>query len=144
MVAFAAIRPVNLAVQMLNLKRDFPDWSCSVVQSWLRCRGKLTPSALSETYTVTLQYNLNDSPIVHVVDPALRQYEGRKPEHLYEDDSLCLYLPGGHEWSRDQLLVKTVVPWTCEWLLHYEFWLCTGEWSGGGLHPPRRRPRGDK
>lgn len=33
------------------------------------------------------------------------------------------------------LLAKTILPWTAEWLLHYEVWLVTGEWVGGGVHP---------
>jgi hypothetical protein len=29
------------------------------------------------------------------------------------------------------------VPWTCEWLFHFESWLFTGEWEGGGTtHEP--------
>jgi hypothetical protein len=32
------------------------------------------------------------------------------------------------------LLAYTVVPWISEWLLYYELWLFTGEWTGGG-HP---------
>lgn len=32
----------------------------------------------------------------------------------------------------------TIVPGTAEWLVHYEIWLVTGEWYGGGDWPPRR------
>ncbi|MDP9848099.1 hypothetical protein [Streptosporangium lutulentum] len=30
------------------------------------------------------------------------------------------------------LLARTILPWTCEWLLHYELWLITGRWAGSG------------
>ena len=30
------------------------------------------------------------------------------------------------------LIADTIVPWTCEWLVHYEIWFATGEWHGGG------------
>ena len=30
------------------------------------------------------------------------------------------------------LIADTIVAWTCEWLIHYEIWLATGEWHGGG------------
>ena len=34
--------------------------------------------------------------------------------------------------GRAMLIVDTIVPWTAEWLLHYEVWLATGEWLGDG------------
>jgi hypothetical protein len=36
------------------------------------------------------------------------------------------------------LLAHTLLPWTAEGLLHYELWLITGTWTGGG-HTPRER-----
>lgn len=54
--------------------------------------------------------------------------------HIYPGNELCLYYPG--EWHDDMLLATTVIPWTAEWLMHYELWLVTGHWSGGG-HTPR-------
>jgi hypothetical protein len=32
-------------------------------------------------------------------------------------------------------IADTVLPWTTEWLYHYEIWLITGEWTGGGDWP---------
>ena len=29
-------------------------------------------------------------------------------------------------------VVNTIIPWTSEWLLHYELWHATGKWLGGG------------
>lgn len=63
---------------------------------------------------------------------------------MYTDGSLCLHVPG--EWRPDMLLAATIVPWTLEWLVHYEAWLATGEWRGGGVdHGPARlkAPPGD-
>jgi hypothetical protein len=31
-------------------------------------------------------------------------------------------------------IIDTIIPWTSEWLLHYECWLATGKWHGGGIH----------
>ena len=31
-------------------------------------------------------------------------------------------------------LAETILPWASEWLAHYEGWLYTGEWKGGGVH----------
>lgn len=30
-------------------------------------------------------------------------------------------------------LADTIIPWTLDWLMHYEFWLATGKWRGGGV-----------
>jgi len=35
-------------------------------------------------------------------------------------------------------IADTIVPWTADWLAHYEIWLVTGDWYGGGEWPPRR------
>ena len=40
-------------------------------------------------------------------------------------------------------IADTIVPWACEWLLHYEIWLATGEWHGGGEHPSAGTAGGD-
>jgi hypothetical protein len=37
------------------------------------------------------------------------------------------------------LLSTTILPWTAEWLMHYELWLISGHWSGGG-HTGRDMP----
>ncbi len=39
-------------------------------------------------------------------------------------------VPG--EWKHDMLLSVTILPWIAEWLIHYELWLITGHWTGGG------------
>jgi hypothetical protein len=28
---------------------------------------------------------------------------------------------------------KSIVPWLGLWLIHYEGWLATGHWEGGGV-----------
>lgn len=38
-------------------------------------------------------------------------------------------------------LVDTYIAWTSEWLWHFEDWLITGVWAGGGEHPQQRRKR---
>lgn len=35
---------------------------------------------------------------------------------------------------------QTVVPWTALWLFYFEDWLASGEWKGGGQHPPEGYP----
>ncbi|WP_370324537.1 hypothetical protein [Euzebya sp.] len=68
---------------------------------------------------------------MHVISPRLHGPE-RLP-HVYAHNQLCLYLPG--TWADHQLIADTIIPWTMEWLFHYEIWAATGSWEGGGLHP---------
>ncbi|MFR1627012.1 MAG: hypothetical protein ACLSU6_08680 [Thomasclavelia ramosa] len=47
-----------------------------------------------------------------------------------QEVQLCLNMP--YEFDYSFRLVDTVIPWTQEWLYHYEIWLATGKWQGGG------------
>ena len=78
-----------------------------------------------------------EHPNVYVVSPTLALYPGEpKLKHVYDTKQqwLHLYYRKGREWNSSMFLADTVIPWTCEWLLHYEFWLATGTWHGGGIH----------
>jgi hypothetical protein len=72
-----------------------------------------------------------------VITPRLRSLAGdRKIPHVYAEkgDPLCLYYPPANEWNETMHLAETIVPWACEWLLHFEAWLFSDEWDGGGIH----------
>lgn len=131
------LKVLNLAVQQFLLKKQFPYSECRISRSELTWLGTLLPTPISSCYRVQLSYKLNGSPKVEVISPSLERREGKKPPHLYRGDRLCLYLPRIGEWNKNMLLSETIIPWTSEWLLHYEIWLATGEWCGGGIHPPK-------
>jgi hypothetical protein len=130
-------KAINLAFQQLALRRQFPNGRCWINRSELTWVGTLTPCQLTLSYVVRLRYKLNGSPRVDILDPGLQRRDGQKAPHLYEGDLLCLYLPRTGEWDRSMLLGNTIIPWASEWLLHYEIWLATGEWCGGGMHPKK-------
>jgi hypothetical protein len=95
----------------------------------------LQPTPLSVTYRVRIEYVLGDRPHVTVIDPQLERPRGEPLPHVFPHDELCLYF---REFDgRTDLIAKTIVPWASEWLYFYEVWLTTGEWHGGGVHPPR-------
>lgn len=102
----------------------------------LTCTVALQPTEMSGTYTVEVSYKPGRRPAVRVRDPVLqtRPDVGGLP-HVYVGDELCLNFPG--EWDSTMSIGHTILPWACEWLLHYEIWLASGEWTGGGVHPPR-------
>lgn len=144
MVKRATKRTLNLAVQAGQFQKHFPASSVSIRKSELMWYGTLMPSPLSATYKIRVRYKLRKRPNVEVLEPKLEKRDGKKPPHLFPGDRLCLYL--ADEWHSSMLLVDTIVPWTAEWLVHYEIWLATGEWCGGGVHPAitsKRRERAD-
>ena len=103
----------------------------SVRRGVLDCRVPVQPSPASQVYTIRLVYRHSARPQVTVTDPELTLHpDAESLPHSYPGDQLCLYYPG--EWRHDMLLATTVLPWTAEWLMHYELWLVTGKWHGGG------------
>lgn len=125
----------NPLQQGLALTKAFPDANVSVHRNRMRGTFSLQPTGLSDSYLLRIEYSLETNPKVYVVEPELRDRDGKPPPHLYRDGSLCLYLPGAKEWENTMYIVDSIVPWASEWLFHYEIWLATGEWHGGGIHP---------
>jgi hypothetical protein len=123
---------------------------------------------LQKTYTVSINFAarwmLGDleigypyTTVVQLVEPVMQVRHpetGARVPHVYWDSSaparsrLCLYDPVAGDRSRSDFIAETVVRWACDWLLCYEGWLATGDWTGGGRHPwdpvepwQTRRPR---
>ena len=129
---------VPLLHQAGALKSYFPDssinrkgdeeieWICTI-----------TPSPLSSSYTLRLHYKRNEGAKVYVLDPKpLKLAKGKtRLPHVYstQEQRLCLYYPNDREWHVGMFYVKTLIPWACEWLVHYEIWAGTGIWKGGGI-----------
>ena len=130
--------PVTPVQQLLRLRKDFPAGSGTVRREHLRWDCALSPSPLSREYLVRLEYSFAMSPTFVVLQPDLRLLaSGKIIPHLYSQErcQLCLYLPRSGEWRPSLFLSKTIVPWACEWLLHFEAWILTGVWEEGGVHP---------
>lgn len=122
-------------IQAFNLRQMFPHSDLKVKRNIMTWIADLKPSPLSDTYTVRLQYKLEEKPKIHVLQPKLIQPLGKRLPHTYSGNRLCLYYPPAKEWNGDMLLCETIIPWISEWLLNYEIWITTGIWCGGGLHP---------
>jgi hypothetical protein len=108
-------------------------------ESELIWTGTVTPSPLSETYTLLLHYKYKEGAKVYVLEPkplVLASGKNTLP-HVYStpEQRLCLYYPSDNEWNTGMYYVKTLIPWASEWLFHYELWVATGTWHGGGIHP---------
>jgi hypothetical protein len=129
-------RAANLARQLVWLQAGASCGEGSLRRSRLLWRVTVQPGALTATYRIEISYRLGERPRVFVLEPGLRTLDGKGAPHRFEDGSLCLNVHG--EWRPDMSLATTILPWAVEWLLHYEVWLATGEWQGGGVsHGPQ-------
>jgi hypothetical protein len=131
-------KPISIAVQELHLKKVFPN---SVVKTsrnaFLTWLGVLTPSSLSIGYRIFLKYDKYKDISVYILDPKLVLAKGEKfLPHVYstQEQKICLFYRRANEWDSSMLLTNTIIPWTSEWLYHYEIWAGTGVWNGGGYH----------
>lgn len=124
---------LNIPKQTLWLQRDFPNGSIHKGQKRVVWSGRIQPSPLSQEYTIAICYSLGQRPMVKILEPELIKLKGMSLPHVYKNDELCLYFPG--QWNGETPITQSIIPWTSEWLLHYEIWLATGEWCGGGVHP---------
>jgi hypothetical protein len=115
-------------------------------------------AGLERSYRLMIEYGLPTRaaeyemcrrlPLVRVLSPALEPRFDAAEEaplpHVYFTDPdltlspLCLFDVEAGEWSHDDLIAVTTVPWAADWLACYEGWLATGRWYGGGRHA--RRP----
>lgn len=113
----------------------------------LRYRFRLAPSEFGRVYECELRLTPDPRPPeMFVLNPDLMALadEASLP-HIYPskglDTKLCLWWPKQREWLPQMKLAETYIAWTSEWLWHFEDWLATGVWAGGGEHPRQRRKR---
>jgi hypothetical protein len=133
-MASVPARAVNPARQLTAIRAVLPAVSGVARHGQLDCVLPIQPSPASRVYTVRLRYQPSQRPRLTVTDPALELHStADQLPHIYPGDELCLYYPG--EWDCSMSLATTIVPWIAEWLLYYELWLSTGQWTGGGRHP---------
>lgn len=128
------VRPISQ--QVFVMKQLFPQFEAVWDQNQVTWTGKVTPTPMSDTYKIRIEHSLEDMVRVWVIDPPLRELPNGKPSfHLYPEGCLCLYWPKMKEFTRKDLIAKTIVPWISVWLYYYELSLITGTWLGGGHEP---------
>lgn len=128
---------ISLIHQAGALRSYFPSslirrkWEDELV--WI---GEITPTPLSETYKIKLHYRRGEFIKVFVIGTKLKLAPGEtKLPHVYSTvkQQLCLYYPKDNEWHSGVFYVQSLIPWASEWLYHYEIWVGTGKWHGGGI-----------
>ena len=123
-------RIIALIREARLLDDRFPDGKVKLKAGLLRWHGMLQPTEISRKYFVVLRYVPPQPPRVVVGQPRLIKNTNGHLPHIYTDGSLCLHKP--NQWTAGDPIANTILPWTSEWLLHYEIWLATGEWCGSG------------
>lgn len=130
---------IPIRAQIGKLCHYFPDSTCSITDYGRKFiwKGWLQPSHLSSRYEIKIVYVFGNNPDVYVVTPkplTLAAGATRLP-HVYkhEKQHLCLYYRPDREWTPNKMIADIILPWISEWLLHYECWVITGEWRGGGV-----------
>lgn len=127
--------PRNLDLQTLRIRTRYPAFRC--VRSTRTQRvvvGPIQPTSISDRYEVQIRFGWGMIPEVQVLDPVPVPRPGTtKLPHVYAENDLCLYTfeNGDYDFARDYI-ADTIIPWTAEWLAHYEVWYATGVWYGGG------------
>jgi hypothetical protein len=132
-------RNLNLAQQLFSLRRMYPKGKGAITHPELIWQDQLVPTPLSRSYCTAVTYRFGSAPRTHVLSPSLVELAGgRRIPHLYsqKDQWLCLYLPGTGAWNSSKFISKTIIPWALLWFFYFEEWLLSGEWKGGGVHPP--------
>jgi len=138
------------------IRRLFPDFRLTASADWIGVwEGPVSPA--SKTYTIRIVYfrrrffdgwHLSNHYVtVHVVDPLIGEMmlDGDHLPHIYWNDrapfwpALCLWDPDEMYWAPEMTIATTIIPWTSEWLLFFEYWQISGEFLGPGRHPRRRR-----
>jgi hypothetical protein len=142
--------------QDAEIRRLFPDFRLAAHGDWIGVwEGQVRPA--SKTYTIRIVYFRrrffggwylsNHYVTVHVVDPLIGKTmrDGDDLPHIYWNDrapdwpALCLWDPDEMFWDPEMSIATTIIPWTSEWLLFFEYWQISGEFLGPGRHPRRRR-----
>jgi hypothetical protein len=132
-------RAASLGLQQARIEAVLPEAEVSIHRGELVCTMYLQPTPACRRYTARIVYRHRRQPRVTITDPTLELHPNAVSlPHVYGGGELCLYLPG--EWRDDMLLANTILPWTSEWLLHYELWLITGHWAGSGHDCPAVPP----
>ncbi len=136
---------LSLAKQQLALLQSFSGSECYIVgHKKLVWKGQLSPSILSRSYPVVLEYTFGHMPKVRVSGEGIKKIDAPDFPHVfhrdYEKNEVEVCLCYGNEFTPEMLLADTYIPWAIEWLYFYEIWLVTGEWKGGGIHHQQKKP----
>lgn len=125
---------LNNAIHAGLLKKLYPQGRIISLHPALIWKCGLKPTPLSYPYELKIVYKQGQWPDIFLIGTKLIKDDSGKLPHVYSIDKqeLCLHYPPEKSWTASCNIADTIIPWACEWLFHYEIWLVTGEWNGGG------------
>jgi hypothetical protein len=125
--------------QVIRMQRERPEFKSAFNRNEVIWTGQLTPTKMSDTYTLRIKYKVPDRPVVEVIAPALRPLPDKRIPHRFAGGDLCLHKHG--QWTANMFIASTIIGWAALWLFFYETWLITGKWEGGGEEPKARKKK---
>src|SRR5438552_9197 len=95
-----------LGQQLSQMALEWPGFKRSVRRAQVTWIGQLTPTKMSDTYSICVTYDSPRRPVVEVIAPELRSKPGKRIPHTFKGEKLCLHLH--EEWSPD-IAIATIV-----------------------------------
>lgn len=131
------LQVLGLREQAARIRMVCPNFNYHVRGGELVGHASMQPAPHCESYSFQLRYRVGQNPKIVILEPRLRLRDDQdRIPHTYGENEPCLFRPGV-DWSKEDSIATTVIPWLATWLFYYEVWHATGEWYGGGEHPPR-------
>lgn len=128
------VRSISAADQLKDMAAKHPEFLGRRLGNQATWEGRFQPTPACAVYLVRIEALAGQRPWVSVLEPELRIAGDQWLEtHRFSHGGLCLHLH--EEWTPDQFIADTIIPWTTIWLVNYEYWLASGLWLGGGKHP---------
>lgn len=130
----------SISQQYLEIKSTIPEAKMKLKKNKLVTNIILKPTEISKSYSIEIIYfssGICETWLRNVPDNIIK----KDIPHIYKTDyinrkiKLCLYNPQKFDWSHEEWISKTIIPWCIEWLFFYELWIAIGIWCGGGDHP---------
>ena len=128
---------MTMAEQAAQLRYFYPESKVvNLDHGNLIWRCELTPSEISDIYTIEIRYFSGEHPKMYVVKPKPLMLHPGATElpHVFnhERQEICTHFFG--EWNWSMPLATTYGPWASRWLHSYETWVVTGTWIGHSFH----------
>jgi hypothetical protein len=117
-------KALPICVQVKFMKEYFPFLKV-VYKSFNKVvwEGRMRPDLEMDEHLVRVEYILGRHPKVYV--PTWN----KKFKHRFKDLSLCLYFKNRKNWRPMDLIAKTIIPWSSQWLMFNEFYNITGKFG---------------
>lgn len=142
------LRSLTISEQAQSIRKNYGVNVQTNLGNSLTANMTIKSSPLGMEYEIKLTYSNSSTPKVYIINPKplLRYGNEEKLPHCYDNltQHLCLYYPDKNEWNRSLYISDTIIPWAMEWLFHYEIWVKTGVWTGGGVHRENKEIKNNK